>query len=187
MANIVRKGFWPAEKQTRKDVLFPVDAANGSAIYRGDLVKMVAAGAVNASSAGDANIIVGSVLEILDSNKRPVGSWYSSVSTKYLPASTAGYVLVALALPGRLFIAETGTIITSAAIGASTDHVVGSGSTTTGESGGYINAGDLNTGGQVFIIGPVDDPLNDITLASAHWYVMFNESIFMGTGKSTGV
>lgn len=187
MANIVRKGFWPAERQTGKEVLFPVDSGNAAAIYRGDLVSMVAAGAVNASAANDGSIVVGSVLELFDSNKVPVGHWASSVSTKYLPVSTAGYALVALALPGRIFIAETGTILTTAAIGASTNHVVGTGSTTTGESGSTLNGGDLNTGAQVVYIGQVDDPLNDITLANAHWYVTFNEGFFMGTGKSAGV
>lgn len=187
MANIARTGFWPENEVPSQDVLFIVDAANGTNMFRGDVVKAVAAGSVNPAAAGDANIVIGTVLELFDSNMRPVGGWMSSASTRYLPSSTAGYALVALATPGRIFSAQTGTILTNAAIFASTDHVAGAGSTTTGESGHTLNGGDLNTGGQVFITGSVNVPTNDITLASAKWQVMFNEGMLMGSGKLTGV
>lgn len=187
MANITRKGFWPKNRVEGQDVLFIVDVASGTSMFRGDLVSAVAAGAVNPAAAGDANIVMGTVLELYDTNMIPVGRWGSLVSTKYLPASTAGYALVAIAIPGRIFTCQTNTILTAAAIMASTDHVATAGSTTTGESNHVINGGDLNTGGQVFIIGSVNDPTNDITLASAHWIVMFNEGMLMGTGKAVGV
>lgn len=187
MANIVRTGFWPVVRNSDEEQLFIVDSGNGTNMFIGDVVKCVAAGAVNVSSAGDATIVAGVVVELFDSNRIPVGHWNSSVSTKYLPSSTAGFALVALALPGKRFIAQTGTILTNAAIMASTDHVAGTGSTAVAISGHTINGNDLNTGGQVFIIRPVNDPTNDITLANAHWEVMFNEGMFMGTGKTTGV
>lgn len=187
MANTSRKGIFPVNKVEGQDVFFPVDSSSGTNMFIGDVVKAVAAGAVNPSAAGDATIVVGTVVELFDSNKCPIGAWNSSISTKYLASSTAGYALIALALPGRLYIAQSDTILTAAAIMASTDHVAGTGSTTTGQSGHTINGGDLNSGGQAFIIGPVNDPTNDITLANAKWYVMFNEGMFMGTGKTTGV
>lgn len=188
MANITRKGFWPKNRVEGQDLLFIVDSSNGTNMFRGDVVKAVANGAVNPAAAGDANIVVGTVLELFDTNLIPVGRWGSAVSTKYLPSATAGFALVALALPGRVFTCQTDTILTAAAIFASTDHVAGTGSTTTGESAHTINGNDLNTGGQVFIApNKVDDPTNDITLAGGHWQVIFNEGIFMGTGKSTGV
>ena len=187
MANTSRKGFFPTNRDQDSEILFIVDSGNGSNMFIGDVVKCVAAGAVNVAAAGDANIVAGTVVELLDSNKCPIGAWNSTVSTKYLPASTAGYALVALALPGRKFIAQSDTILTVAAIMASTDHVAGSGSTATGQSGNTINGADLNTGGQVFIVGQYVDPTNDITLANAKWVVMFNEGMFMGTGKTTGV
>lgn len=188
MANIVRKGFWPKNRVEGQDVLFIVDSGSATNMFRGDLVSAVAAGAVNPAAAGDANIVVGTVLELFDTNMVPVGRWGSLVTTKYLGSSTAGFALVALALPGRIFTCQTGTILTAAAIFASSDHVAGTGTTLTGESGHTLNGGDLNSGGQVFIApNKVDDPTNDITLASAHWQVIFNESILMGTGKATGV
>lgn len=187
MANTTRKGFWPANEIPSQEVLFIVDSASGTATFRGDVVKAVAAGAVNPAAAGDATIVIGVVMEVFDTNMIPCGRWGSLVSTKYLTSSTAGYALVALATPGRIFICQTDTILTAAAIFASTDHVAGAGSTTTGESNHTINGADLNTGGQVFIIGKVDDPTNDITLAGAKWMVMFNEGMLMGTGKVVGV
>lgn len=187
MANIVRTGIFPADRVPSQELLFPVDSGNGANMFIGDVVSAVAAGAVNVASANDGSIVVGTVVELFDSSKRPVDAWFGGVSTKYLPASTAGYALVALALPGRRFIAQSDTILTSAAIFASTNHVAGSGSTLTGESGHTMNGGDLNTGAQLLILGQVNDPTNDITLANAHWYVSFNESIFMGVGKSVGV
>lgn len=187
MANTSRKGFYPTNRDQDSEILFPVDSGNGTRLAVGDIVKCVAAGAVNYSAAGDATIVAGTVVELFDSNKIPVGHWNSSVSTKYLSASTAGYALVALALPGRKFIAQTDTILTTAAIMASTDHVATACDTTTATSNFTLNGADLNTGGQVFLVGPVDDPTNDITSANAKWVVMFNEGMFMGTGKTTGV
>lgn len=187
MANTSRKGIFPTNRDQDSEHLFIVDSGNGTNLGPGDVVSMVAAGAVNKSAAGDANIVVGTVMEIFDATKIPCGAPNSTVSTKYLPLSTAGYALIALALPGRKFIAQTDTILTVAAIGASTDHVVGTLVTTTGQSANTINGNDLNTGGQVFIIGAVNDPTNDITLANAKWLVIFNEGIFMGTGKAVGV
>lgn len=188
MANIQRKGFWPLNEVEGQELLFIVDASSGTNMFRGDIVSAVAAGAVNPAAAGDANIVVGTVVELFDTNMVPCGRWGSLVTTKYLPSSTAGFALVALALPGRVFTCQTNTILTAAAIFASTDHVAGAGSTTTAESGHIINGADLNTGGQVFIApNKVDDVTNDITLANAHWRVIFNEGLLMGTGKAVGV
>lgn len=187
MANVSEKGFFPIDLFPGGQLQFIVDSGNGTNLFVGDLVSMVAAGAANKGSAGDANIVLGSIIELFDSNKVPVGHWNSSVSTKYLPASTAGFVTVAVALPGRRFRVQTDTVLTVAAIGASTDHVAGTGSTTTSRSGHTINGNDLNSGGQVFIVDYVNVPNNDITLANAKWIVIFNEGYFMGTGKATGV
>ena len=178
-------GFRPIDDGP--NLYFIVDAANGGAIYVGDLVKAVAAGAVNLAAAGDANIIVGAVLAIYDTDGIPAGAPGGAITTKYLPASTAGRVLVACAVPNRRFVTQSDTILTAAARMASTDHVAGSGNTTLARSGQTMNGGDLNTGGQLFILEPVDEPGNDITAANAGWIVIFNEGLFMGTGKAVGV
>lgn len=197
MANYNRTGFYPDRLDQTEYRLYQIASANSTAVFVGDAVSAVATGGVIPAAAGDNNIVLGTVVELFDNTTNqgvpsntagvPVGMWASSVSTKYLPASTAGWAMVAIAKPGVRFIAVTSTILTAAAINASTALVAGAGNTTTGVSGHTINGNDLNSGNQFIILGPVVQPNNDITAASAAWYVQFNESLNFGIGKSTGV
>lgn len=188
MPNQDNTGFWPIDRHPSTELLMDVDSANGTAVFLGDLVSVKAAGTVGPAAAGDAAIVAGSVVGIYDTNGLPAGHPEAAVSTKYLPASTAGKVLVALAIPGRRFRAQTqtGQTLTSAARMASTDHVAGAGSTTTGMSGHELNGSDLNTGAQVFIIDLYKDS-NNAYGEHADYQVIFNESYWMGVGKSAGV
>lgn len=183
-------GFRPAANVGKSHIyqFFPIDASNGTAVYVGDVVTMNAAGSVRPAAADDGTSVAGVVVALYDSNKIPVGEWASSTSTRYLGASTAGYALVALAISGAIFVAQgqTGQTPAATSIGASTDHVAGAGNTTTGRSGHELNFSDLNTGGQFLIIGLVDEP-NNSWAENADVYVVFNESIFMGSGKAVGV
>ena len=197
MANYFRKGIYPARLDTVEYRTYAISSSNATAVFVGDLVSAINDGSCAPSTAGDATIVLGTVVELFDNttnqgvpsnvNGVPVGMWSSSVGTKYLPALTAGWARVAIAKPGAIFIAQTSTILTAAAINATTDTISGAGNTTTAQSGHTINGGDLNTGGQMLILGPVVLPDNDITVAGAIWYVQFNESINMGVGKATGV
>lgn len=197
MANTFRKGIYPVRLDDTKYRLYSISVGNGTAVFVGDVVSALSDGSCAPAAAGDNNIVLGTVVELFDNttnqgvpsntNGVPIGMWASSVSSKYLPASTAGWAMVAVAEPGVRFIAVTNTILTSSAINASTALVAGAGNTTTAQSGHVINGNDLNTGNQFLILGPVVVPTNDITLANAAWYVQFNESINFGIGKSTGV
>lgn len=170
------------------EMLFPIDSSNGTNVFIGDVVVANAAGSVRPAAANDGTSVVGAVVALYDSNKIPLASWASSTSTRYLATSTAGYALVALGLPGAVFIGQVQTGQTPAAtsIFATTDHVAGSGNTTTGVSGHELNFSDLNTGGQFLILGLVDEP-NNSWAEHADIYVSFNESLFAGSGKATGV
>ena len=167
---------------------FPVDSASATNMFVGDIVKAVAAGAVNPSAANDGEIVAGVVAALYDSNGVPIGSPGASVSTRYLPSSTAGYADVWLALPGVVFIGQAQTGQTPAATGifASTNHVAGTGNTTTGRSKHELSMSDLNSGAQFLILGRVADPTNAYG-EHVLLYVVFNESIFMGVGKAVGV
>lgn len=183
-------GFRPAENIGKAHIyrLFPIDSSNGTNVFVGDVVTMNAAGSVRPAAANDNTSVAGVVVALYDSNKIPIAAWASSTSTRYLASSTAGYALVALAVSGAVFIAQAQSGQTPAAtsIGATTDHVAGTGSTTTGASGHELNFSDLNTGGQLMILGLVDEP-NNSWAENADIYVVFNESIFMGSGKAVGV
>ena len=170
------------------EFLFPIDSSSGTATFIGDIVTANAAGSVRPAAANDNTSVAGVVIALYDSNKIPCGAWGSSVSTKQLTASTAGYALVALATAGAIFVAQAQTGQTPAATSlfATTDHVAGTGSSTTGLSGHELNMSDLNTGGQLIILGLYDEPGNTWG-EHVKLYVAFNESIFMGSGKVVGV
>lgn len=202
MANSFRTGIYPTRLDMTEYRWFPITASNATNVFVGDVVSLITGsgatvGSVAPSAAGDNAIVVGTVVELFDNQQSlgqavlgpgaPVGLWSSTVTSKYLPSSTAGWAMVALAKPGVMFRAVTNTIISQNAIGKSTALVATAGNTTTAVSGHVINGSDLNTGNQFIIIGPVNVPDNTITLAVASWTVVFNESIFMGVGKSTGV
>lgn len=197
MANTFRKGIYPARLDTIEYQIRSISASNGTAVFVGDCVSAINDGSCAPSAAADNAIVLGTVCELFDNTTNlgvpsftpgvPIGAWASSVSSKYLPASTAGWAVIALAKPGAKFIAQTNTILTASAINTSTALVAGAGNTTTAQSGHIINGNDLNSGNQFIILGPVVVPNNDITLAGAIWYVQFNESLNYGVGRSTGV
>lgn len=197
MANTFRKGIYPARLDDITYRLYSISSSNATNVFVGDCVSALADGSCAPSAAGDNNIVLGTVIQLFDNtsnqgvpsntNGVPIGMWSSSVSSKYLPSSTAGWAMIAVAKPGARFIAQTNTIITTAAINASTALVAGAGNTTTAQSGHVLNGGDLNTGNQFIILGPVNVVGNDITVANALWYIQFNESLNFGIGKSTGV
>ncbi|HEY9874578.1 MAG TPA: hypothetical protein V6D12_14155 [Candidatus Obscuribacterales bacterium] len=174
-------GFRPAQGVGAKHfiVRFPVDSGNGTAVFVGDVMDLNAQGSVRPAAADAGVSAAGVCVGLYDSNGIPVGHPSSSVATKYLGASTAGYADVALALPGAIFIAQaqTGQTPASEDIAETTDHVAGAGDTTTARSRHELNFSDLGTGLQFRIIGLVADPDNSWA-EHADVYVMFNESAF---------
>lgn len=173
-------GFRPAQGIGGDHVykMFRVDAT-GNATYNmfvGDVLDLDGYG-VNVASADAGVSAAGICVAVYDSNGVPCGAPGSSVSTKYLPLATNGYALVALAIPGAVFIAQDDASATldEDAVGLTTDHVRGTGDTATATSRHELNA---TTGGLQFrIIGKVEEPNN----AWGAWndlYVVFNESAF---------
>lgn len=199
MANSFRKGFFPADPKTAEYRLYPIAVGNGTNVFVGDVVSFIASGSVAPAAAGDGTILAGSVCALYDNQTSvpgqnapvPVGMWASTVTSKYLPASTAGYALIAVAKPGMRYICQTNTIITAAFVNKTTALVAGAGNTTTAQSGHVINGNDGNSGTDFLVLGPWgmlgSSGINDITLAGAAWIVEFNKSMNFGTGKSAGV
>ena len=219
MANIFRKGFWPLDEKNTELRIYPIGSANGTSVFVGDVVKMITGssaavpGSVAPATATDYSNLVGSVVGLFDAGgtspvpgqnaPNPIGNWASTVSSKYLPASTQGYALVAVAKPGMRFVAQTNTIINNGFIGKSTALVAGAGNTTTAQSGHVFNGGDGNGSYPAFlVIGPWNQLVsgglgtgtgagayNDITLAGALWVVEFGYGYgwMTGTAVTTGV
>jgi len=183
-------GFRPATGVGSPHVyrLFRVDAT-GNATYNmgiGSLADFDGYG-VNCTTAGPDVSAAGIVVGIYDSNMVPCGHPNSSVSTKYLAAATDGWALVALGLPGSVFIGQmsSGSTPTEDDVGLTTDNI-GDGtnavSTTTGHATDEL---DSTTGqGQFRIIGKVDEPGNSWA-EHVDVYFVFNESAFGGNAAAS--
>lgn len=180
MANVDRPiGFRPAIGigNQHLSIRIPIDASNGTNAFVGDVMDLNSAGSVRPASADAGVSAAGVCIALFDSDGNPVGSPNSSVSTKYLPLSTAGFALVDLALPGAIFIAQTitGQVPTSSDVGITSDHTAGTGDTITARSRHELT----HSGGglQFRYVGIVGEPTNSYG-ENVDLYVVFNESAF---------
>lgn len=152
---------------------YEVDSSNGTAIFRGDFVVQEADGNVTPATAGATNRILGCVVGI-DIDPAEEKTEYPG----YLPASTAGHVLVAPAESAYFVMQEdsVGSSLGADARGARADFIDGSGSTLTGLSAHEIDSSTEGTGAtlQLQLMYPVDRPDNDVTEANADWIVRVN-------------
>lgn len=189
MANKDNMGIRPADKIPSQEVMFDVFAAGNATnnMFVGDVVIVDATGGVIVSTGGtNPEYTVGVVIALYDSNGIPVGAPGSSVSTKYLPVSTAGKALVALATPGRRFIGQCAGTLAANSVFATADISNTAGDTTTARSKHELLGSALNTEGQCLILGKVEEPGNDWG-TDTDVYFCFNESMFAPNGKAVGV
>lgn len=186
MANLNNpSGFQPvgmlngAEIPVRR---FPVDGATAVAIFKYDLVIAEADGHVIAHNSAGSNeaACLGSVVGIYDSNGVPVGAPNSSVTTKYLPASTEGFVDVALALKEAIFRAQSNASIAETERFGGAPHIATAGDTTTGVSKHAV--GTVTTGAEhLIVIDKVDDPANSWGSTYVDVLVVFGHSFWSST------
>ena len=188
MANTNQTGFRPAGVAGNHIVVmrFPIDSSNGTNVFVGDVMANNAAGSVRPAAADAGTAVIGICVGLYDSNGVRIGSPGSSVSTKYLLSSTAGYADVALALPDAIFIAQVTTSIAATALFASADHVAGTGDTTTAVSAHELNGATLNTEAQCQILGIVSEPSNSWG-ADVKVYLRFLESMWGQVNPTAGV
>ena len=125
-------------------------STNNTAFYTGDLIKAVAGGYLEQWSAGTA---VSQLWGVFQGCRYASAAQQTILLNKYWPGSgnaVAGTVLAqyipAILSPPPLFVIQTdSTGITVADIGANADVNVGTGSTTSGKSGMYLDVGTLAT------------------------------------------
>lgn len=134
-----------AMQERRNAILY----SNTTAIYTGDLIKMQNSGYMAQWSAGTA---VSQCWGVFAGCRYYSNSQQTTTPNKYWPGTDAasGTVLAqyipAILSPAPLFVIQTdSTGITVADIGANADIVVGTGSTTTGFSGSYLDVSTLAT------------------------------------------
>lgn len=142
MANIDAPiGFFPVRHLTGGEIRAnKYVLTTGSTAYRGDLLKVVAAGTVEPSAANDGVIVIGVAAEYIDDS--------ASAGGKEILVYDDPYLVYCVQMD------DAGAITSSAAdIFATANHLAGSGSSTTKLSGHELDESDIGTGGQLRILG----------------------------------
>lgn len=161
---------------------YPVDASNDTAIFIGDVVAIEADGNVTPAAAAESLVSVGVCVGVVVD--RTVAQ---TEHPGFLPATTAGNVLVAQGRDILYMIEEdgTGNTVTATEGYANFEIVPGTGSTTTGRSGTVIDSSSAATTAALPLKGwgLADFPGNAVGTASGSdgatkWLVTLNESIF---------
>lgn len=167
--------------------MYFVPASDGTALYINDPVVIAGSADANGvatvtrATAAGGNVITGTVVGIVPS---------PTITTKYRPASTAAYVLVADD-PNLLFECQedaVGGALAAADVGLNADMIAGSGSTVTGLSGFQLDTSTKATTAtlQWRIEGFVPRVDNEIG-ANAKVLVRINLPTTTGAAGSTGI
>ena len=134
----------------------------GATVYKGDILKVVAAGTVEAAAADDGVIVVG------------VAAEYATDS-----ASAGGVVVKVYDDPYIVFLmqADTGTAVAATAVFATANHVATTGDTTTFISKHELDSSDIGTGAQLKIIGK-HGAIDNTWAEHVDLEVIFNEHLY---------
>lgn len=151
-------------------IIFDVDPA-ATAIYMNDCVKLVADQGVAQDTAGS-EASIGVAIGFFDSTGK-AQKYYSAGS------ATGWKCVVQLAVPGQLFQVKSTTALTAADVGTCADLVVGTGSSVTYQSGGYIDTVGASTA-QFKILGLAEFEGNAWG-ANQDVIVCFNEGMLLKT------
>lgn len=153
--------------------VYPVDAANATAIFVGDAVTLEDDGHVAPAAAG--GVVLGVCTGVVV-NRTIAATEHPG----YLPATTAGYVYVAVG-PNVLYEVQedgVGGALAETNIGNNIDLIAGAGSTTTGRSAHELDSNTATAAGsaQFRIVDYVHRADNDITAVNSKWIVRVHES-----------
>jgi hypothetical protein len=147
-----------------------VDSSNGTAIFLGDFIKLESDG--YCAPAGAGGNILGVCVGVLGD--------YGDLSRRYLPASTAGDILVCDD-PWTIFEIQEdsgGGAMAFTNIGNNCDIVAGSGSTTTGISAHEIDSSDAKTAVAQLRLVALAPRADNEAGTNADWWVLINEHAF---------
>jgi hypothetical protein len=158
------RGFWPVRHLCGGEIRTnSYTLTTGATVYKGDVVKAVAAGTIEAAAADIGEAAIGIAAEY-----------------KADAASAGGISVQVYDDPWIVFgvqMDDAGTVSTSADVFNTANHLAGSGSSTTKLSGHELDMSDINTGAQFKLLGLVSDP-NNSWGANCDVEVIFNEHLF---------
>ncbi len=130
----------------------PYILTTGQTVFRGDLVKLVAGGTVEEADANDGVVVIGvAATQVNDST------------------SVGGKVVQVYDNPDTIFEvqADSGTALAATDVGATANHVAGTGSSTSKLSGHELDADDVGSGLQMRILRKSDR--QDSTVSGNEW------------------
>ena len=131
----------------------------GQIIYKGDILKVVAGGTVQAA-ANDGVIVVGVAANYVDDS--------ASVGGVEVNVYDDPYIVFSIQADGSNVAID---------VFATANHVAGSGSSTTGLSGHELDSSDIGTGAQLKVLGKVETP-NNAWGTNVDLVVVFNEHLY---------
>lgn len=141
---------------------YTADSAKSNPVFHGDLVVLETDGHVIAHQDGDVAGAIGIVAGLLDTKGIPAGAVKSAVSTRYLPASSEGLVMI-LTDPDEEFAIDSNGTVSESAKGANADVVNGSPNSSLGLSGIQLDTASIATTANLplRIVDRVVEPGND--------------------------
>jgi hypothetical protein len=162
--------------------MYAIPAADGTAVFVGDIVKLSgtsdADGVATVIQAAAGNTPVGVVVGFVPD--------YSNLALQYRVASTLRYCWVAddPALVFEMQEDAVGGALALASVGLNADIIVGSGSTTTGQSGMQLDTSTAATTATlvVQILGFIQRPDNEVASANAKVLCRFNVHQYNSVG-----
>ena len=157
---------------------YSVDVSNSTAIFLGDFIILESDGNVAPSAVTTGGVLLGTCTAVLDD--------YGNLNRRYLPATTAGNIMVADS-PNQIFTVQEdddGTALTSAARGANCDVLATAGSTTTGKSAHEIDRSSVTNATAQLRLQRIVERDDNAHGDSAEWEVIINEHALKTT---TGV
>jgi len=160
---------------------YKIAAGYATAIYKGDIVKLVAAGTIQVSGNADtANVGVFNGCFYNDpTTQKPTWSNYYPGSITPTVGDIEAFIYDD---PNMLFEIQDNATLGQTAVGDNADQVYAAGSTVNGQSKSELGAAAGGTA-QLRIIRISEDPDNsDIASANANWIVRFNEHLYYNNG-----
>ena len=160
MANTdAARGFWPLRHMTGGTIRMSqrtLASGYGTNIFKGDMVKLVAGGGVEAAAAGNRILGVFAGVEYVDASG-------NNVFSEYWPASSVATEIKVNVYddPQITFGVQSAGSTVAADVGNLGDHVAGTGSTTTGNSGHELNGTTSSAVAGIRVLGKIDAPDND--------------------------
>lgn len=158
------RGFWPTRHMCGGQIRTKeYTLTTGATAYQGDLMKIVAAGTVEAATVDIGLACIGVAAEYVTDS--------GSAGNKKILVYDDPYIAFGIQMD------DAGTASTAADVGQTANHLAGAGSATTKISGHELDMSDIGTGAQLKIVGLIDEP-NNAWGANCDVEVLINEHFY---------